>query len=100
MDQRKETRLKADQTVVVTDLGLAPLPPVSGRVLDMSGSGLRLRLPNPLPCGSRVRVETPRMVMLGEVSRCDDDAGGKNGGFVVGLTLSRITVVEDPAAAP
>ena len=100
MEQRKETRLKADQTVVVTDLGLASMPPVSGRVLDMSGSGLRLRLPNPLPCGSRVKVETPRMVMLGEVSRCEDDAEDKNGGFIVGLTLFQTTVVEDPSAAP
>jgi hypothetical protein len=81
VEHRKEPRLKANQSVIVTALGL--MPPMSGRVLDMSGSGLRLRLPNPVPCGSPVKVESQRMMMLGEVSRCEGEAEG----YAVGLML-------------
>ncbi len=72
---------------MVTALGLLGMPPMCGRALDMSGSGLKLRLPNPLPCGSPVKVETQHMVLLGEVRRCEGDAGDKNGGCIVGLAL-------------
>jgi hypothetical protein len=68
---------------MVTALGLMGMPPMSGRVLDVSGSGLRLRLPNPVPCGSPVKVESQQMVMLGEVARCEDDLEG----YAVGLML-------------
>ncbi len=83
MERRKEPRLKANQPVMVTPLGMIGMPPMSGRVLDMSGSGLRLRLPNPVPCGSPIKVESQHMVMLGEVSRCQDD----DGDYIVGLML-------------
>jgi hypothetical protein len=75
MECRKEPRLKANQPVIVSSFGLMPMPPVSGRTLDMSGSGLRLRLPNQIPCGSPVKVEAEHMVMLGEVSRCQFEGG-------------------------
>lgn len=54
-----------------------------GRVLDMSGSGLQLRLPNPVPCGSPVKVESKHMVMLAEVSRCQVDGDD----YIAGLLL-------------
>jgi hypothetical protein len=74
MEQRRESRLKANQAVVVSSLGLMQMPPVAGRTLDVSGSGLRLRLPSPIPCGSPVKVEADQMVMMGEVSRCEYDS--------------------------
>jgi hypothetical protein len=75
--------LEADQPVVVTAMGLMKMPPVEGRVLDMSGSGLRLRTPNPLPCGSPVKVESKHLVTLAEVCRCQSDGDG----YIVGLTV-------------
>lgn len=39
--------------------------------MDMSGSGLRLKMPHPIPCGAPVRVETGEMLMLAEVVRCE-----------------------------
>jgi hypothetical protein len=51
--------------------------------MDMSGSGLRLWVPNPLPCGSSVKVESARMVMMCEVVRCEENRDG----FVIGLKL-------------
>lgn len=70
MERRKESRLKANQSVLVTPMGLLGMPPVSGRVIDMSGSGLQLVVPNPLPCGSLVKVESAQTVIVGEVVRC------------------------------
>lgn len=91
MEPRREPRLKANQSVVVTVLGMMSMPPMSGSVLDMSGSGLRLRLPNPVPCGSPVKVESGPIVMSGEVSRCQDDEGA----YIVGLILSHTATVAD-----
>jgi hypothetical protein len=87
MDRRKEPRLKANQPVIVSSCGLMPLPPISGRTLDMSGSGLQLRLPNPIPCGSPVRVESDHMVLMGEVTRCQYDTQEGTGGYIVSLMV-------------
>jgi hypothetical protein len=75
MELRREPRLKANQPVTVSSMGLLKMPPVVGHTVDMSGSGLRLRLPNPIPCGSPVKVEAEHMVMLGEVCRCQFERG-------------------------
>jgi len=72
---------------MVTAMGLMKMPPVSGRVLDISGSGLRLRTPNPVPCGAPVKVESQHMTMLAEVCRCQFDGDG----YIVGLTLFEST---------
>jgi len=91
MERRKEPRLKANQPVMVTALGMMGMPPMSGRVLDMSGSGLRVRLPNPVPCGSPIKVESQYLVMLGEVARCEDGCGD----YIVGLVLFHTEAVAD-----
>lgn len=83
MERRKEPRLKANQPVMVTAIGMLGMSPMSGRVLDTSGSGLRVLLPNPVPCGSSVKVETQHMVMIGEVCRCEQDQLA----YCVGLML-------------
>jgi hypothetical protein len=83
VESRKEARLKVNQLVTMTAMGLTVMPPTSGRVLDMSGSGLRVRTPNPVPCGSPVKVESQHLVVLAEVCRCQSDGDG----YVVGLTV-------------
>jgi hypothetical protein len=77
----------ANQPVTVSSLGLMPMPPVAGQTLDVSGSGLRLRLPNPIPCGSAVKVEADEIVMLGEVSRCQYESDS----YIVTLTSLQTT---------
>ena len=68
---------------MVSSCGLMKLPPVAGRAIDMSEQALRLRLPNPIPRGSPVRVEAGHLITLGEVIRCQYDAGG----YIVSLML-------------
>jgi hypothetical protein len=82
MEQRKESRLKADQRVTVTAVPFAGTS-VSGRLLDISDSGVRLQLADPLQCGSSVRVVSGLTVIEGEVSRCDIDGDGYNIGLMV-----------------
>ena len=94
MERRKEPRLKANQSVMVTPIGMIGMPSMSGRVLDMSGSGLRLVLPNPVPCGSPIKVETEHIVMVGEVCRCELD----NRVYVVGLMVLHTAAVADKPA--
>jgi hypothetical protein len=83
---RRESRLSANTPVVVTLEGMLGDPQLSGAVLDMAGSGLRLRTELPLPSGSRVKVETERTTMMGEVVRCEPLGGG----YALGLALSEV----------
>jgi hypothetical protein len=79
----KESQLKADQPVVVSSFGLMEMQPISGRTLKVSGILLQLRVSNPIPRGSPVKVESNCLEMLAEVCRCQFDGDG----YIVGLTL-------------
>jgi len=57
----------------MTVLGYRPGPVVSVRVLDLSGSGMRLRSNLPVPCGMSVNVESNNLVARGEVCRCEPE---------------------------
>ncbi|HVO96499.1 MAG TPA: PilZ domain-containing protein [Bryobacteraceae bacterium] len=95
MERRTESRLKANQSVIVTALGLLGAPPMFGHVVDMSGSGLQVRLPNPVPLGSHVKVETPHIVMMGEVNRCDEHPQEDDFAYVAGLTVFHIAPTDE-----
>ncbi len=58
----------------------------SGTVSNVSGSGLSVDLQVPIPCGAQVKVETPDLIMLGEVCRCEPVTDG----YSVALVLSEI----------
>jgi hypothetical protein len=83
-ETRREQRLPANTPVTVTVLGILGEPKAIGTVLDMSGSGLRLELSLPLPCGAPVKLETNDVLMLGEVVRCEPLGQS----YSVGLSLS------------
>ena len=81
---------------MVTLLSMIGMPPMSGRVRDLSGGGLQLILPNPVPCGSPVKVESEHLVVLGEVCRCEPDQNE----YLAGLrVLSISTVANKPSRA-
>jgi PilZ domain-containing protein len=86
VNQRRESRLAADTPVKLKVLGMLGEPTIDGCVKDMSGSGLRVSVPLPIPCGASVRVEGKEMVMLGEVCRCEPDQAG----YSVGVILSEL----------
>lgn len=86
MDKRRESRLNANTPVTVTLQGMLGDPQMSGNVLDMAGSGLRVRTDLPLPSGARVKVETAETLMIGEVVRCEPLGAG----YALGLALSEV----------
>ena len=86
MNKRRESRLVANTPVMVTLQGMLGDPQMSGNVLDMAGSGLRVRTGLPVPSGARVRVETTETLMLGEVVRCEPLGEG----YALGLALSEV----------
>ena len=90
MDSRRERRLAVNTPVAVKLLGMLGEPTATGRVLDMSGSGLRLTLPAPMPCGAQVRVEAESMLMFGQVVRCQPT----DSAYSLGIALSHFEAVD------
>ncbi len=84
VERRKEYRLKTNRPVTLTVLGAIGQPVMEGYFLDLSGSGLSLRLPLPAPCGAAVKIDAQDMLMLGEITRCTPVEGA----YVVGIQLS------------
>ena len=86
MENRKEGRSKPNQIATVQVLGLRPGPVVSASILDISGSGMRLRSKLPAPCGASIEIKTNNMVAQGRVSRCDP----KQGFYELGVQVSKM----------
>lgn len=73
MDKRRENRFQPSQLGTVTVMGLRPGPVIQVSILDVSGSGLRLRSRLPVPCGADIEIETNETIARGHVCRCEPD---------------------------
>jgi hypothetical protein len=82
MNQRRETRLQADQSVAVTLFG-DPVIRLSGRVRNVSGRGIGLELDVPVAAGTALKVELEDALLLGEVIYCRTDEAS----YYVGVEL-------------
>jgi hypothetical protein len=85
-NQRRESRLEADTPVTVKVLKILGEPAISCKVIDMSGSGLRISAPNPIPCGAEVTVESSESAIYAEVCRCEE----QDGAYSIGLMISEL----------
>lgn len=94
MERRKEARLSSDMPVTITLLGAEKRPAISGRVLDVSGSGLLLSVPLPIPVGSPVKVEGNDMLLLGEACRLQESRGGYYVALEIVHSLGSLTDLE------
>lgn len=87
-ERRKEFRFKTNQPGMVTVLG-GPIgkrsPVLDACLLDMAGSGLRLRAPEALACGTPVRIDANEISVLGNVLRCV----AEDGAYTVGIELTK-----------
>lgn len=83
MERRKEPRLNLKQDVAITVLGGMVAPTMNACVLDISGNGMRLRVPTKLPAGTAIKIDAKNALVLAEVARCMPD--GK--AFTIGVTL-------------
>ncbi|HSW48790.1 MAG TPA: PilZ domain-containing protein, partial [Bryobacteraceae bacterium] len=69
LDGRAESRRDVDREVMVARVG-QPEPPIRGRVVDASSSGLGLSLPAAVPPGAQVQLEIENVSLVGQVARC------------------------------
>lgn len=83
MERRKEPRLKINQDVTITVLGQMIAAPMQAGVLDISGNGMRLRVPAKIPCGAGIKIDSKNALVLAEVSRCVREGHS----YAVGVTL-------------
>jgi hypothetical protein len=80
--QRHEIRRSA----VVSVLGTA-IPVLQGEMLNISEGGTQIRLDQPLPYGSLVRIEYDDDLLLGEMVYCQQEESGWRIGIRVEHTL-------------
>jgi hypothetical protein len=85
MEQRREPRFEVNRTVTVTTLS-EPQGRYTARIVNASGRGLGLALPEPLPSGAALKIEWEDSILLGEVifSRAEES------GFFAGVQLEQV----------
>jgi hypothetical protein len=64
---------------------------INGLVMDVAGSGMRLRLPFSVPCGVPVEIYDNVTLIFGEVCRCVPDEGA----FAVGVRVTQTLAAAD-----
>ena len=98
MERRKEPRLKVSTTVQLKVLDRMAGPSmgrsIDAEVVDISGSGMRLRMRVPVPCGAPVEVDDHHLMLLGEICRCVQE---QDGTYCVGLRVFETLVASDLA---
>jgi hypothetical protein len=99
VEHRRESRLKISKevTVRVADpmRGPSTRQSINARVVDVSGSGIRLELALPVPCGTQIEIEDDHTLILGEALRCDPQGDL----YVVAIRVSETTLVADAGRA-
>ena len=95
MEHRRESRLKINKAVTLSVVNLMGEPSAgtlkNARVLDASGSGMRLEVALPVPCGAEVVIEDQRMRIVGETMRCDPQSNG----YVVAVRVFETGLLAD-----
>ena len=82
--RRKQGRLPAEQTVQLTVLGTTEVS-IIGRVVNVSGRGVRLLADCPVEPGSSIQIDLGASVLMGEVRYCQ--AEGQQ--FGLGIELEK-----------
>jgi len=91
VERRREPRHRISKEVTLKVLDRMSGPSLGksmeGHVTDVSGSGMRLRLPLPVQCGAPVEIRDKDLLILGQVSRCVPDGDAYTAGIRVMETL-------------
>jgi hypothetical protein len=74
-NRRREMRLTCDPGDVLLELAGRP-EPVEGRIVEVSRSGLLLRLGNSVPAGESVRVTRAGTIISGQIRYCRPNQAG------------------------
>jgi hypothetical protein len=82
MERRQYPRFEADQEVCVTVL-TEPEQQHAARLMNISGSGMRLLAPRPLAAGTLLKVEWDNTLLLGEAVYSEPVGDG----YAIGMKL-------------
>ena len=82
MDNRRESRFRADEPVRVTVLDGSERH-IAGTVADFSGRGLGVRLQERVMPGTALKIECDDSLLLGDVVYCEP----RQGGYAAGVKL-------------
>jgi hypothetical protein len=85
MEQRREPRFVADQSVVVTVLGDHETQHTA-RIRNASGRGLSIDMPSAVPPGAAIKIELEDSFLLGEAVYCK----GGPGSYLLGVELDQV----------
>ena len=92
MERRREPRFNISKTVRVRVLDRMAGPRLGRRidaeVVEVSGSGIRLRTPAPVPCGAPIEIHDRELLLVGETCRCVSEQGAYMVGVRVFETLA------------
>lgn len=82
-ERRREPRFATDRLTLLTVTGRTSVEPILCRILDYSGSGLRIRTQKRLDPGTEVRVTLREMFALANVRYCISAGDGFDHGIQV-----------------
>ena len=99
-DRRREPRYPTDGRTEITVLQTGQTRNLEGRTVNVSKSGLRVRLPEPLEVGLKLRVKFGRVLAFGSVRWCRQlDNGYFDVGIRIGHTMAHSLVASVREAA-
>ncbi len=81
LERRGEPRIKAGHAALLTTANMLPM---EAWVLDLSSSGVRLRVPEAVPAGTVVRIEAQELMLFGTIAHCEFN----HDAYEVGIILS------------
>ena len=82
-ERRREPRYPTDRLTLVHILGRTLAEPILCRILDYSGTGLRIRTQKPIPPGTGIRVSLRESFAIAKVCYCNPAEGGFDHGILV-----------------
>lgn len=82
-DKRREPRYPVNKTGIVHPVHPIERHRLQAYVMDLSSSGMKLRVERPLDRGTQVQVLLEDVIIFGEVRHCTESAGRYNVGVLV-----------------
>ena len=86
-DRRKEPRFEAFGIVDAILRDPKPYARLAATIVDVSGSGMQIELPEPLDAGDNIELRLKDVTVFGEVCNCRP---GKGGRYRAGIRTSQV----------